>query len=93
MKRMLIVAVVIFTCVACSGKTKGWSQGDRDKLIGSCVEETKKASPTIDESKLKSYCSCYQQVLEKKYATLISLAAVAEAELMKSAEECLPLIQ
>ena len=93
MKRMLIVAVVIFAGVACIGKSKGWSQGDRDKLIGSCVEETKKASPTIDESKLKNYCSCYQQVLEKKHATLSALAAVGEADLMKSAEECLSMIQ
>ncbi len=94
MKRILIVAVVILTGVACSGKSKGgWSQGERDNLVGSCVEETKKTSPAIDESKLKSYCVCYQQVLEKKYAKLSDMATVGEAELMKLAEECLSLIQ
>ena len=92
MKRILIVAFILCAGVACVGKSKGWSQGDRDSLIGSCVEETKK-TPGIDESKLKSYCTCYQQVLEKKYAKLTDLATVGETELTKLAEECLSYIK
>lgn len=92
MKRILIFAFILCAAGACSGKSKGWSQGDRDNLIGSCVEETKK-TPGVDVSKLNGYCTCYQQILEKKYATLASLATESEAELTRLAEQCLSLIK
>ena len=92
MKRILIFAFLLLAGVACSGKSKGWSQGDRDTLIGSCVDETKKV-PGIDESKLNGYCTCYQKILENKYAKLSDIATVGEAELTKLAEGCLSLVK
>lgn len=92
MRQILIVAFILCAAVACGGKNKGWSQADRENLIGSCVEETKKA-PGIDESKLKGYCTCYQQILEKKYAKLTDLATENEAELTTLAEQCLSLLK
>ena len=91
MKRILIVSFLFLAVAGCSGKSKGWSQGERDKLISSCVEEVKK-TPGVEESKVNGYCSCYQQVLEKKYAKLTDMATVGEEALSKLAEECLPLM-
>ncbi|MFO1518640.1 MAG: hypothetical protein U1F57_03085 [bacterium] len=90
MKSMWIVPALILLTMGCSGK-KGWSQGDRDHLVNGCVTESSK-SGNLDATKLKSYCSCYEQNLEKKYPSLVDLAKASQDDMMKEAEPCLPLI-
>ena len=90
MKKILVVFSIVLAAAACTGKNKGWSQGDRDTLTTSCFEKAK--NPALEESKLKAYCTCYQQNLEKKYPDINELKKVDGKEIAKSAEECLPMM-
>ena len=91
MIKILLVFSIVFAVSGCPGKGKGgWPQSDKDTLINSCVEKAK--NPALDEAKIKSYCSCYQQNLEKNYPNINDLKTVDANQIAKLAEECLPLI-
>lgn len=78
---------------ACPGTgSRGWSQADKDKLIGACVTSAKQGGPGLDEAKITSYCTCYQQNLEKKYPKVTDMAPVKAEDISKEAEKCLELM-
>jgi hypothetical protein len=66
MKAILVLAgTIIF--ISCTNSNAGWNRSYRDKLMNSCISEAKRGNAAIDDQKLKTYCECYQQNLEKKY--------------------------
>ncbi len=89
-----LLAIFLLTAMtACPGtKQGGWSQGDRDQLINSCVSEAKAKAAQLDEAKLKAYCSCYEQNIEKQFPNVSDLATAKAEDMTKAAESCLPLM-
>ena len=89
MIKLTAIFFVLFSLAACN---RGWAPGDRDKLINSCVEKAQAGAAGIDVTKLKNYCSCYQQNLEKKYPTMRDLSKATPDQLTNEAQACLPLM-
>lgn len=87
--KIVALAFILLAFAACN---RGWTQGDRDTLVNSCVEKAQAGAAGIDVNKLKSYCACYQQNLEKKYATMGALAKAGPENLTNEAQSCLPLM-
>ena len=87
MKRLSLTLLLLLPLLACN---RGWTQGDRDKLVNTCVEKAQ--SQGIDPNKLKNYCACYQQNIEKKYATMGALTKADANSISAAAQECLPLM-
>ena len=77
--------------VGCGGLT-GWTQTQRDQVVNGCVDKAKAGAPSLDETKLRNYCSCYQQALEKKYTSVISMSGAKTEDLTQVAQGCLPLM-
>ena len=88
MKRLSLL-ILFLAFAACN---RGWTQGDRDKLISTCVEKANAGAPGIDPTKLKNYCTCYQQNIEKKFTTMGDLAKATADSVAPAAQECLPLM-
>lgn len=89
MKRRLLGLILFLPLAACH---RGWTQGDREKLINACVEKASAQAQGIDPNKLKNYCACYQQNLEKKFATMGALAKANTESVSTAAQDCLPLM-
>jgi|SRR5215471_20548392 len=83
----LLLCVLLLGYVGCGAGA--WNQANRDKIVTSCVEKAKAGAPSLDETKLKNYCSCYQQELEKKYSSVAAMATAKTEDLTKTAEGCL----
>ena len=79
------------TAINACGK-RGWTQADRDQLVNSCVSGAKAKSAAIDEVKLKDYCSCYGQNIEKKFPDMKEMVTAKTEDLTKEAQNCLPLL-
>jgi hypothetical protein len=84
---ILLLGFLLIGYVGCGAA--GWNQANRDKIVTGCVDKAKAGAPNLDETKLKSYCSCYQQELEKKYPSVASMATAKTDDLTKTAEGCL----
>jgi len=89
MKRTLLCLLLMIALPACT-KSKGWPQAERDKMTGAC--EAKASNPGMDPAKIKNYCACFQQDLEKKFPDINQLKTVDDKEVAKSAQECMHLI-
>lgn len=87
--KVLAIALLLLAAAACH---RGWTQGDRDKLVNSCVEKAQAGAPGIDATKLKAYCSCYQQNIEKKFPSTLDLTKATPEVLSGEAQSCLPLM-
>ena len=83
---------ILFFLLSLTACNKGWPQGERDKLINSCVQKAQSAAGGMDENKLKNYCSCYQQNLEKKYPAIGDLNKATPEDVANQAQNCLPLM-
>jgi len=94
MLKNLIKLILLFTALTAIGACgkKGWTQADRDQLVNGCVDGAKAKAPTIDEAKLKNYCSCYGQAIEKKYPDMRTMVTAKAEDLSKEAQNCLPLM-
>lgn len=86
--KIFALALILLAFANC---TRGWSQRDRDTLVNSCVAKAG-ATPGIDAEKLKKYCGCYQQNLEKKFGTMVALSKATPDDVAQQAEACLPLM-
>lgn len=85
----ITLLLFLLSLIACG---KGWSQGDRDKLIQSCVQKAQAAAPGMDPTKLKNYCSCFQQNIEKKFPSILDLSTAGPEAVNQEAQSCLPLM-
>jgi hypothetical protein len=91
MKTILVLAgTIIF--ISCTNSNAGWNRSYKDQLVNSCISEAKKGNAAPDDKKLKSYCECYQQNLEKKYPEIKQMEAADKQEIIKAAEECMPVL-
>ena len=89
MKRLPLAFILFVALAACN---RGWTQGDRDKLINTCVEKALAQAQELDPTKLKNYCTCYQQKIEMKFTTMEALAKATPESVSPPAQECLPIL-
>jgi hypothetical protein len=82
----LLITTAIFSC---TNSNAGWNQSYKDKLVNSCISEARKGNAAMDDQKLKTYCECYQQNLEKKYPEIKAMEAADKMEIVKAAEQCM----
>lgn len=88
MKTILVLTgTIIF--ISCTNSNGGWNQSYKDKLVNSCISEAKKGNDAINDQKIKNYCQCYQQNLEKKYPEIKAMEAADKMEIAKAAEQCM----
>lgn len=91
MKTILFLPVTI-GFMSCANSNAGWNRSYRDKLMNSCISEAKKRNAAIDDQKLRGYCECYQQNLEKKYPETRQMEIADKKEIIKAAEDCMPVL-
>lgn len=91
MKKIFMILGLILVVTACTSKSMGWSQNERDELVNKCVEAATK-NPSLDKTKVTNYCTCYQKDLEKNYPNINDLAKLSADDMTKSAQACLPLM-
>ncbi len=91
MKAILFLLITI-GFLSCANTNAGWNQSYRDKLMNSCISEAKKGNAVIEEQKLKTYCECYQQNLEKKYPEIRQMEVADKNEIIKVAEDCMQVL-
>ncbi len=87
----ILFLAILMAATGCTGE-RGWPPAEKDKLISSCVGEAKAGAAGLDESKIKNYCLCYQQNLEKTFPNFVDLKNVNGEDVGKAAEKCLELM-
>jgi hypothetical protein len=88
--RIALPFLVIVLCLAaCSGGTRGWPQSVKDTVIDSCIRQAKAGGAALEEAKIRSYCSCYQQNVEKSIPNSQDLAQAKVEVLAKASQPCL----
>jgi hypothetical protein len=86
-----LLPLLLVASIGCGGGS--WTQAQRDEVINGCVDKAKAGAPSLDEGKLKNYCGCYMQALEKKYPSgAASLVSAKADDLTQLAQGCLPLL-
>ncbi|MBX2925048.1 MAG: hypothetical protein KF746_22795 [Chitinophagaceae bacterium] len=95
-KTVAPIALVVFS--ACNSNTS-WNQQQRDQLVKECEEKAIVAmtadGQTPDEAtkkKLASYCSCYQQNLEKQFPSAGAMEKANAGDVANAAKDCLQLM-
>lgn len=90
--RFSLSFVLVALSLAACGGGRGWPQSERDALIGGCVQQAKAGGGALDEAKLRNYCSCYQQNVEKSFPDVKALKTVKAEDVAKEAQKCVELM-
>ena len=89
----LFLLLLILCAAASCGKKAGWQAAEKDQLITSCVTEAKNRAPSLDEGKVKNYCTCYEQNIEKAYPNPSDLTKATVDDMTKAAQGCLDMMK
>jgi hypothetical protein len=95
MKSIFFLFISIGLLTACNNN-KGWTQAERDKLIKSCKDKalgTAGIADTAIARKFELYCTCYQQNLEKKYASVADMGKASPKEITEQAAACIDMMK
>ncbi|HEX5037725.1 MAG TPA: hypothetical protein VFX30_11240 [bacterium] len=91
LRTSLPFVALAFSLAAC-GATSGWPQVVKDTLIDTCVKEAKAGGAALEEGKIRTYCTCYQENVQKAYPDSGNLKNAKPEDLSKAAGPCLELV-
>ena len=83
MKRLIVCGAAILALSACKS---GWSSAEKEQFKSTCNSGF---SPTIGVEKAKDFCDCFEEKVEKKYASKAEADKATQAEVEALSKECI----
>jgi hypothetical protein len=90
--RTALPFVLVALSLAACGASSGWPSAVKTTMIDSCFKEAKAQGAPLADEKIKGYCECYQQNVQKAFPNSNDLTKATAADLSKSMQPCLELV-
>lgn len=85
----LLIALITLCFASCGIRPTGWQQSEKDLLTDGCLQQARVEAPSLDEGRVRSYCFCYQQQLERTFPDVGGFKTMSGEAAAREAQKCI----